>query len=323
MNAPRQFPGLEAVRLPARPLHLAIGMFDGVHLGHRAVIESAVQSARECGGVSAVLTFWPHPSALFRPEQPARLLMPPSAKARVLARLGVDAIIAQEFTPEFAAIEAEAFLPHLRARLPQLAAVYVGENWRFGRGRRGDVALLVAAARSLGLSVFSAPRVSLDGEAISSTRIRELLEAGEIDAANARLGYAYFVEGRVAPGKGLGRQIGFPTLNIDWAPELAPRYGVYAVRVGGSASAAGMRPAVANYGVRPTVEQTRTPRLEVHVLGDCPFQTGDELTVELRHFLRPEQKFDGVDALRAQIARDRETARQWFAGHGYEKAAKH
>lgn len=317
MNAPQEFPGLEAVRLPDRPLHLAIGMFDGVHLGHRAVIETAVQSARECGGVSGVLTFWPHPSTLFRPEQPTRLLMPPAAKARVLGRLGVEAIIAQEFTREFAAIPAGDFLPHLRARLPQLAAVYVGENWRYGRGRTGDVNQLVAAARGLGLSVFSAPRVNFDGEPISSTRIRELLEAGEIAAANRMLGYAYFVEGRVAPGKGLGRQIGFPTLNIDWAPELAPRHGVYAVRIGGAASADRMLPGVANYGVRPTVEQTVVPRLEVHVLADCPFGAGDAVTVELRHFLRPERKFPSIADLRAQIARDRETAADRLAVSGH------
>jgi riboflavin kinase/FMN adenylyltransferase len=308
----QQFSGLEAVHLPAKPLHLAIGMFDGVHLGHRAVIETAVQSAREVGGVSAVLTFWPHPSVLFRPDEPTRLFMPPAAKVRVMSRLGVDALIVQNFSKDYACIAAEDFLPHLQRYLPHLAAVYVGENWRFGRGRKGDVRLLVREARRLGLGVFSAPRVNFDGEAISSTRIRELLEVGEIEKANALLGYAYFAEGRVAPGKGLGRQIGFPTLNIEWAPELTPRYGVYAVRLS-RADGSDARPGVANYGVRPTVEQTQVPRLEVHVLSECPFATGDEVSVELRRFLRPEQKFSDLAALRSQIAQDRATAAEWWA----------
>ena len=306
-----QFEGLENVALPARPLHLAIGMFDGVHLGHRAVIEAAVQSARHSGGLGGVLTFWPHPSALFRPGSPTRLLQDSRTKTRVLLTLGVDAVITQPFTPEFAAVTAGDFLPWLKQRLPRLAAIYVGENFRFGQGRRGDVALLIAAARSHGLRVFSAPRVNLDGEPISSTRVRAQLEAGEVDAANALLGYCYFADGLVAPGKRLGRTIGFPTLNLVWSPALRPRFGVYAVRVSGATAAAPLS-AVANYGLRPTVEQTVEPRLEVHVLGDCPFREGDDLTVEWLRFLRPEMKFANVNELRDQIARDRETAVAFF-----------
>ena len=303
MNLPAQFDGLERVTLPARPLHLAIGMFDGVHLGHRAVIESAVQSARRSGGVAAVLTFWPHPSALFRPETPTPLIQDATAKARVLLTLGIDAVITQPFTRDLAAITAEEFLPWLKGKLPSLAAVYAGENFRFGRGRRGDIALLVGAARALGLTVFSAPRVNLDGEPISSTRIRALLEAGEIAAANALLGYTYFAAGVVAPGKRLGRGLGFPTLNLPWSPGLRPRFGVYAVRVSGAKSAAPL-PGVANYGLRPTVERSTEPQLEMHVLGPCPFDAGDAITVEWLRFLRPEMKFSGVDELRAQIAKD-------------------
>ena len=312
MSGPRQFSDLTAARdLPPRPLHLAIGMFDGVHLGHRAVVEAAVQSARASGAIAAVLTFWPHPSALFRPQSPTRLIQDAGAKARLLLTLGVDTVITQAFTPELAAVTAEDFLPWLQQRLPRLAAVYVGENFRFGAGRRGDVALLVARARQLGLHVFSAPRVSLDGEPISSTRIRTLLEAGEIEAANALLGRAYAAEGPVAPGKHLGRTIGFPTLNVAWAPELRPRLGVYAVRVTGAKSSVPL-PAVANYGLRPTVEQATEPRLEAHVLGACPFTQGDTLKIEWLRFLRPELKFAGVAELTAQIARDRAAAAEFF-----------
>lgn len=303
MNPPLQFPGLEAVRLPARPVHLAIGMFDGIHLGHRAVIESAVQSARMGGGVAAVLTFWPHPSRLFQPATATRMMLPVEAKVHLLAQLGVEAVIAQEFTPEFSRITAGDFIPFLQQHLPGLAAVYVGDNWRFGHGRTGDTRLLVQQGRQHGLAVFSAPRVNFDGEPISSTRIRGLLEQGEIEAANTLLGHSYFALGRTSAGKGLGRRLAFPTLNLDWAPELRPRLGVYAVRVSGPAEVEAL-PGVANYGVRPTVEQTDVPRLEVHVLGDCPFQTGDEIVVKWQHFLRPERKFNGVEELRVQIALD-------------------
>jgi riboflavin kinase/FMN adenylyltransferase len=311
MSLGLQFEDLEQIALPARLLHLAVGMFDGVHLGHRAVIEAAVQTARQGGGLGAVLTFWPHPSALVRPENPTRLIQDSRTKTRVVLTLGVDAVITQPFTPAFAAVTAEDFLPWLKQRLPRLAAIYVGENFRFGQGRRGDVALLVATARQHGLRVFSAPRVSLDGEPISSTRVRAQLAAGEVDAANSLLGYSYFADGLVVAGKRLGRTIGFPTLNLAWSPGLQPRLGVYAVRVSGAKVAAPL-PAVANYGLRPTVEQVVEPRLEVHVLDDCPFGEGDTITVEWLRFLRPEMRFATVDQLRDQIARDRGTAAEFF-----------
>jgi riboflavin kinase/FMN adenylyltransferase len=313
MNSHAQIDGVEHAALPPRPLHLAIGMFDGLHRGHRAVIDAAVQAAKAAGALSAALTFWPHPSALFRPAQPTRLIQPPATKARMLGGLGVDAVITQPFTPALAAIEAEEFLPWLARALPRLAAVYVGENFRFGRGRRGDVALLVTTGRALGVRVFGAPRVSLDGAPISSTRIRALLEAGEVGAANALLGYAYFAHGYVVPGKRLGRTIGFPTLNVPWAPELRPRLGVYAVRVAAAPAAAdGWQPGVANYGLRPTVETATEPRLEVHVLGPCALGEGDHVKVEWLRFLRPEARFAGLGELRAQIARDRAAAEEFF-----------
>jgi riboflavin kinase/FMN adenylyltransferase len=161
--------------------------------------------------------------------------------------------------------------------------------------------MLVESARTLGVSVFSAPPVSFDGEPINSTRIRLLLESGDVAKAGSLLGYGYFARGVVAAGKKLGRTLGFPTLNVAWVPELTPRFGVYAVRVSGRGY---VLPGVANYGLRPTVESASEPRLETHVLGACPWDAGDEIKVEWLHFLRPEQKFAGIDALKAQIARD-------------------
>ncbi len=312
MNLPAQIHGLENAALPPRPVHLAIGMFDGVHLGHRAVIEAAVHSARAAGAIAGVLTFWPHPSTLFRPQHPTKLIQDAATKARTLLELGVDLVITQSFTQELASVSAEDFLPWLKRGLPRLAAAYVGENFRFGHARRGDVALLVDLGRKLGVRVFSAPRVNLDGEPISSTRIRAQLEAGDIESANSLLGYNYVAEGVVTEGKRLGRSIGFPTLNVPWSPELQPRLGVYAVRVSGDKSPAA-QPAVANYGLRPTVEQTEVPRLEVHVLGACPFGAGDRVKVEWLRFLRPEMKFASVGDLREQIGRDRAAAVGFFA----------
>lgn len=310
MSGLLQCDGLEAARLPAKPLHLAIGIFDGLHLGHQSVIEAAIHSAKRSGGLAGVLTFTPHPSVLLRPESPTRLLMPPAMKRAVLARLGVDVLIEQPFTPDYAAISAEAFVPHLRRHLPNLAAIYIGENWRFGRGRTGDVALLVAEAQKVGLSVYSAPRLNHNGAAISSSRIRELLAQGEMAAVNAMLGYTYFTEGVVERGRQLGRTIGFPTLNVAWEPELPPRYGVYAVEVLTGQKRA--LKAVANYGLRPTVTQTSRPLLEVHLLEASSLAYGDKLTVNWLHFLRPESKFGSLEELRAQIENDRKAAVDFF-----------
>ncbi len=312
MNLPAHFPGLDGVQLPPRPLHLAIGMFDGVHLGHQAVIEPAVHSARRCDGLAGVLTFWPHPSVVFKAAGRVRMLMNPQMKARVLLRLGVDVVIEQPFTLAFARIAAAEFLPHLQRHLPQLAGVYVGENWRFGAGRKGDVKLLLAEAAKHQVPMVSVPRIQCNGEPISSTRIRDCLEAGKLEEVNMLLGYSYFAEGTVIPGLRLGSKLGFPTLNVPWQPELQPRYGVYAVHISGDPAAAAL-PGVANYGLRPTVAPAGGPLLEVHVLGPCPFSTGSRVTVEWLRFLRPEQKFGGVEELRAQIARDCEIARRELA----------
>ncbi|MCC6414587.1 MAG: riboflavin biosynthesis protein RibF [Opitutaceae bacterium] len=288
-------------------------MFDGLHLGHQAVIHAAVTAAKADRGVAAVLTFWPHPSAVLRPHgEPVRLLLSPRDKARQLAGLGVAVVITQPFTTAYAAMAAEEFLPRLQQGLPGLAAIYVGENWRFGRARSGDFALLQADGARLGLRVTEVPRVFADGEPVSSTRIRARLAAGDIEAANALLGYAYYALGPVKTGQALGRKIGFPTLNLAWEPGQRLRFGVYAVSVS-RADGVESHPAVANYGVRPTVAGTGTPVLEAHLLGDCPFGAGDELRVAFHHFIRAERKFADLAALRNQISDDRETARAWFA----------
>jgi riboflavin kinase/FMN adenylyltransferase len=300
--------------LPPGPLHLAIGMFDGVHLGHQAVVEAAIHSAKQSGGVAAVLTFHPHPSRLFRPEAPTLLLMPPEQKTRFLRELGVDVVIEQPFTRTFARIEAEAFLGYLKRCLPMLAAVYVGENFRFGRGRAGDVETLVRAGRRENVAVVSVARLRRNGRPISSTRIRELLAAGEVTEASRLLGYTYFCEGTVQAGRKLGRKLGFPTLNLAWAPEAQPKNGVYVVRVRTEESGPWQR-GVANYGVRPTVAKkgTVTPRLETHLLGAAKAPgAGQLIRVEWLAFLRAERKYASLEALKAQITKDKKAAAGYF-----------
>ncbi|MBP7140526.1 MAG: riboflavin biosynthesis protein RibF [Opitutaceae bacterium] len=288
-------------------------MFDGVHRGHQAVVKSAIDAARRHGGTSAVLTFWPHPSVLFKPDNPVRQLQTPEFRERLLFSLDLDAVITQPFTREFASIKAEQFLSTLKGWLPLLAAVFVGDNWRFGNGRSGDVPFLQAEGKRLGIEVVSILRLQAEGEVVSSSRIRALLAEGDITGANALLGYAYFCEGVVTPGKRLGRTLGFPTLNLAWSPDLAPRFGSYVTRVRSILEDdEPWLPAVANYGLRPTVEQSSKPLLEVHVIGNCNLDAGDRICVEWLSFLRPERRFADVNELKSQINADLESARAYF-----------
>ena len=292
-------------------LHLAIGVFDGVHLGHKAVIDSAVFSAQRSGGVSGVLTFDPHPSRLFRPDAPTLLMMPIEAKTSMLHAVGVDVVIRKHFDRAFASIPAEDFLANLKAALPGLKSIYVGENFRFGKMRAGTVATLIESGSQLGLGVFSVDRIKHNGEPISSTRIRQDLKSGQIESANDLFGYNYFSSGEVVCGAQLGRQIGFPTLNLPWNPECRPCFGVYQVRFRGAVDRRWAF-AVANYGVKPTVaEADQLPAIEVHALSDTKLDCGDAIEVEWLRFIRPEQKFASLDELKVQIGKDCETAREW------------
>lgn len=313
MNAVRQFDSLARVDLPAGPVHLAIGMFDGVHRGHQSVIRAAIRAAQTDAGTAGVLTFEPHPSAVLRPESPTKLILPLEQKRRLLRGLGIDFLIEHPFTAAFASTTARDFVDQLKRALPGLATVYVGENFRFGRGREGDLSVLISAAHAAGFAAFSAPRLAgPDGAPISSSRLRELLAAGEIEQANALLGYSYFAEGVVQAGQQLGRTLGFPTLNVAWSPGLPPAFGVYAVVVSGPDGKPAA--AVANFGRRPTVEDAgATPRLEVHVLAPTALTYGDRVRVQWLRFLRPERKFGGVEELRVQVEKDRENARAALA----------
>ncbi|EDY83715.1 riboflavin biosynthesis protein RibF [Verrucomicrobiia bacterium DG1235] len=309
-----QFERLESVNFGADcPVHLAIGMFDGLHRGHRLVVESAKAAAKASGGVCGALTFWPHPSRLFRPDDPARMILSPELKRLELGKLGLDFIVEEPFTREFAGIEAELFLSHLKSVLPELASVHAGENWRFGRGRAGDMTELARQGEETGILVNAIDCLESKDSRVSSTRIRSLLTTGEIEEANALLGYDYYSIGTVTQGKRMGRTIDAPTLNLPFEGDLKPAYGVYAVSVSDVSLTKQYR-AVANFGIRPTVEVTQKPLLEAFLLDSCPFDYGHRLKVIWHSFLRQEQKFNGIDALKSQIAKDVIQAKAYFDG---------
>ncbi|OUW19644.1 MAG: riboflavin biosynthesis protein RibF [Opitutales bacterium TMED158] len=294
-----------------RSIHLAIGMFDGVHRGHRKVIESAIGAAAEAGGLAGALTFWPHPSVLFQPENPTPMILDPKTKRSELEKLRIDFMIEEPFTKVFAATESNRFVAMLKDKIPELASIHTGQNWRFGKGRLGDVALLKALADAEGVDFAAMECLYVEGERVSSTRVRNALSSGRIEEANRLLGYEYDSLGTVTEGKKVGRTIDAPTLNLPFEGDLAPCYGVYAVRVSRFDGDERL-PGVANFGIRPTVNELKRPLLEAHVLGECPFGYGDRLRVEWIAFLRPEMKFDGIGALRARIAMDIEEARRLF-----------
>jgi riboflavin kinase/FMN adenylyltransferase len=291
---------LEELAAQDGPLHLALGVFDGVHLGHRAVIARAVEAARNQGGKAFVVTFDPHPIRVIAPEKaPASLLATLDEKASVVRALGVDGLLVIHFDMAFSKMDAEAFVRKLMAA--DVRTIAVGEDWRFGSKRSGDVAMLRRMGGELGFQLEAVPPVMWDGERISSTRIRQAIRDGNFDAVEEMLGRPYELSGTVIEGRKLGRELGFPTANLRVGERQTPRDGVWAVKVDGVGRG------VANLGTRPTVDGGER-LLEVHLLGFSGDLYGKELRVSFRKFLRPERKFGSVEELREQIGRDAEEA---------------
>lgn len=301
----------------ARPVHIGIGNYDGFHCGHRAIFRHAKAAAEADGGSVGAFTFTPHPDRFFRGNDAAQLIFPRERKNALFAAAGLDFAIYENFDADFAAIEAEAFPEFLLKKIPSLRGIYVGDNFRFGARRRGDAEILKALCEARGIDVQIVAPVNFGGERISSSRIRAALAAGAIRDAGTMLGAPYSCGGIVVRGNQLGRTIGFPTLNLAWTPECRPRLGAYVARVSVPATGAVFR-GVANYGVRPTIEKsTPAPLLETF-LTDVPAGTppptyGDFLCVEWLDFLRPEMRFSGLDALKAQLARDCDACAAFFA----------
>jgi riboflavin kinase/FMN adenylyltransferase len=287
---------LEDLAAHSGPLHLALGVFDGVHVGHQAVIARAVDAAAQQGGKSFVVTFSPHPIRVIAPDKaPASLLSTLDDKAEVVKSLGVDGLLVIHFDEAFAKMPAEDFVRKICGG--NVATIAVGEDWRFGSKRHGDVEMLRTMGAELGFRLEAVAPVMCDGERISSTRIRQALRDGNFDSVSRMLGRPYVVSGTVIEGKKLGRELGFPTANIRLGDQQTPSDGVWAVEVDGHFKG------VANLGTRPTVGGGER-LLEVHLLDFSGDLYGKVLKVRFVRFLRGERKFGSVDELKEQIRFD-------------------
>jgi riboflavin kinase/FMN adenylyltransferase len=288
----------------ARGASVALGNFDGVHLGHAGVVRAAHAARPDVP--RAVLTFEPHPREFFRPQDPPFRLTLSAERAAALAALGVEYLYELPFTPEFSHLTAEQFITEILADGLNAAHLACGADFAFGHRRGGDVSLLATQAESLGMGLTLVPPVSDSQGPISSTRIRRLLQDGYPERAAQLLGHPHTIRGIVAHGDQRGRTIGFPTANIPLGRHLEPARGVYAItaRLPDGTAQNG----VANIGLRPTVGGTQS-RLEAHLFDYSGDLYDADLTISLHHFIREEQKFPSFDALKAQIAQDAAAAR--------------
>ncbi len=306
-----------------RPRHrgcvATIGNFDGLHRGHRAVIGRLLDKARAFGLPSLVITFEPHPQEFFRPGRGPARLTSFREKLEILQETGVDRVLCLRFNAALARVPARAFVNEILVGALGVRSLSVGDDFRFGHRRAGDIALLREEGARHGFEVLVMDTLIEDGARISSTRIREQLARGDLEGAERLLGRRYTLSGRVVRGDGRGRQIGFPTANVDLhrragtedpdGVHCAPLSGVFAVEIGGIGAAA--LPGVANVGMRPTVGGRRC-LLETHVFDFDGDLYGRHVRVDFRLHLREERRFESVDALRGQIADDARRAREFF-----------
>lgn len=292
---------------------LTIGNFDGVHRGHQALLAHVTARARAGGRPSAVMTFEPHPREFFAHERRPTRLTSLREKLELFQAAGVDRVYVCRFNARFAALGAQAFIDELLVRGLAVEHVIIGDDFRFGRGREGDFERLRAAGELYGFSVATLGTVVMDGERASSSAVREALEQDDLARAERLLGRPYAISGRVEHGLKLGRELGFPTANIQLKKRALPLAGVFAVTVtGGGLSDA---PGAASVGVRPTLADGLRPTCEVHVLDRSIDLYGRHVSVRFCHKLRDEARYDGLDALRDAIAKDVADTRHWFAEH--------
>jgi riboflavin kinase/FMN adenylyltransferase len=289
---------------------VALGNFDGFHLGHQAVVGRAVARARSEGRPALVATFDPHPVRFFKPDAAPFRLTTLDQRERLFAAAGADAMVVFRFDAALASLDARAFVEERLRGLMGAAGVVTGEDFTFGRGKSGDVGTLHALGGEMGFSVETVGPVTLDGAPVSSSRIREALRAGEPEVAAGLLTRPFAVEGEVRHGDTVGRTIGYPTANIDLGKYLRPAYGVYAVR--GRLPDGTLLDGAANIGVRPMFDPPKE-LLETYFFDWSGDLYGRCVEVELHAFLRPEGRFDGLDAMVAQMDRDCATARRLLA----------
>ena len=290
---------------------LTIGNFDGVHLGHRALLGELIAKARELALPATVLTFEPHPRELFAPDQAPARLASMRDKLELLAECGVDRVHVCRFDRKLAGLTAEQFIERILVRGLSVRHLIIGDDFRFGKARGGDFTLLQNAGHAHRFVVEAMRTVDFGGLRVSSSAVRDALAAGDNERAELLLGRPFVIAGRVMDGKKIGRTIGFPTANIQVRRKRLPLSGVFAVTVSGidSVPLAG----AANIGVRPTVAEGLKPVLEVHLLDFDRDIYGAHVDVNFLHKLRAEAKFDSLDSLKAQIARDVADVRAFFA----------
>ncbi len=287
----------------------AIGNFDGVHRGHRAAIEIAKGRARKILGPALALTFEPHPRSFFKPGEPVFRLSPEPLKLRLFADAGLDGAVVMTFNAELAKRSAEEFIAEVLVERLGLKGVVVGEDFRFGKGRGGSADLLREMGQKLGFTVDAIPQVMSGGKPISSGAVRTALAAGNIAEATDLLGHSWFIEGEVVRGAARGRELGFPTANIALDPATQLLHGIYAVCVHVDGQT---HNGVASYGRRPQFDNG-APLLETMLFDFEGSLYGKTMAVEFAGFIRPEAKFESVDALKAQMAVDVRAARDMLA----------
>lgn len=300
----------------AKPTVLTLGVFDGLHLGHQAIMAKVVESAHATKSVATAITFDPHPRAVLHPESAPPLLQTLDQRLANLELLGIKQAIVVKFDKDFASQPAEDFLRHVVHDRLHAKEVYLGKGFAFGKGRGGNIEMLRKMSKALGFVADEVDEVQLRGMRISSSRIRALLAEGRVNLARRMLGRPYGVEGIVIRGDRRGREIGFPTANLKPHNRVIPKFGVYATAtlIDGV-----WRRSVTNIGVRPTFGEQFEPSIEAHVLDFEADIYGDALRVRFLHHIRDERKFNGVDELVAQIRRDAEQARNYFAHEGVRR----
>lgn len=294
----------------SRKTCLAIGVFDGVHLGHQQIIRQTIADAGQHEALALIVTFDKHPNAIVAPDRVPPLIYSRPQKLRAFEALGAEALLEIPFDKTFSQQTGEQFIRSLARDLGRVQSICVGADFVFGHKRSGNVGLLKSLGNEMGFQVHGMAELSLDGKTVSSTRIREAIMAGDFDAASQMLGRAYSLAGEVVRGDQLGQQLGFPTANLATPGLLLPPNGVYAAH---AAVAGRSQRAVLNIGRRPTVQNpTPAPRVEVHLLDFAGNLYGQELEVTFTAKLRDEKRFSSLDDLKTQIARDIAEARKRF-----------
>lgn len=296
----------------SQPVALTIGNFDGVHLGHQALLNEVRAAAQARGLQTAVVIFEPHPREFFAPQQAPARLSSLREKLEMFANMDVDRVHVCRFDASFAQMSAADFIHALHQKL-SARFVLIGDDFRFGSGRSGDFALMEKIGAQHGFEVQAVHSVTHDGVRISSTAIRAALAAGQMRTAQQYLGRPYSISGRVVQGDSLGRKIGFPTANIQLKHNRPPLRGIFVVQV--HVEGHGVLQGAASLGVRPTVKQDAKPVLEVHLFEFAQQIYGKHLRVEFLQKLRDEEKFPDVEALTRQIALDVKNAKKWFEQH--------